>query len=241
MKCEHCGAVLAPNAQACGYCRAPTAVARQAQQQAQYEAQVRAQWSAATAHRERSAEQTRLHSTASYSMWWSIASVLICCTPLSIVGLVQALRAKAMAKRLSTPMPTNAVLGLVLSTLSLLTTCSFYTYAIISSNQDKAAADARSKALDEQSAAGSTNAVLSHPTACALAESYALKNGYGTLRGPTLHEFECVGQITGSGKQADLDAFRFASGEKKLLVHACFAVGAKWYVTSLQETPCATK
>lgn len=240
MKCEHCGAVLSPQAMACSFCQAPTAAAIRARQQAEYEQHQRAQQVAMAAQLERSAGLNRLQSTSTQSMWWSIAGLVVCCMPVALVGLVQGLRARGLAKTLNAPMPGQALTGLVLSGVGSLCSIGFYIYAIISSSQQDEAAAARIKVLDAQTQVPAMAAGLTQPTACALAEAYALKTGFAGNRGPTLDHFECLGRVVPTGDKADLEDFRFRKGATaKFDVHVCFKHGARWFVTALQEAPCS--
>lgn len=238
MKCEHCGAILVSHAMECSFCRAPTAAGVRAREQAEYEERNRAVLASAATQQQTVAAQNRLQATVTQSMWWSIIGLVICCLPVALVGFVQGLRARGLAKSLGVPLPGGALIGLVLSSVGGLCSIGFATWVIISSGQDKDAADARIKILEGQTERPAMAAGLTQPTACALAEAYGLKTGHAGSAGYTLGHFDCLGKLTVEADKASLDTFRFMSGQKKLDVNVCFKRGARWYVTSMQEAPC---
>lgn len=238
MKCEHCGAVLTPQALECGFCRAPTPAGLRAREQAEHEQRARAQWASASEQQERFAAQARLQSTSSQSLWWSIGGFFICCMPVAVVGLIQGLRARGLARSIGAPLPGRALAGLILSGIGSASSIALFTAAMIGSSQDKEAAETRIKVLEAQTQIPAQAASMTQPTACALAEAYALKSGYDDAEGQNLARFDCLGKLTATSDSAALDAFRFAKNKKNYEVNVCFKRGARWYVTSLQEQAC---
>lgn len=190
---------------------------------------------------QRTATLHALQGTSNQSMWWSIAGLVVCCLPLAVVGFVQGVRARGLARTLGAPLPAQALTGLVLSAMGGLASVAFVTFAILSNNEDKAAADARIQVLEAQTNVPALAAGLTQPTACGLAEAYALKTGVPGHAGPTLAHFECLGRIAVTGDRADLENFRFRHGSSNGVLdrHVCFKRGARWFVTSLQDAPCS--
>jgi hypothetical protein len=240
MKCQQCGAMIDPTVHACPFCKITTAAGVEARKREEWDAQQRAQWEAAQGAQQAAVGARQLDSTATWSLVCAGLGIVSCCTPFSIVGLVQGIRARGMAQRFRVPLPTKATIGLVLSIFSSVWSVSWITYGIIQSHYDQEAATERSEALQKRVAEKATQATLEHNTACALAEIYALQTGYSGHPGSSLDHFECVGKLRNAPDAAELQTFRFKSGSsaKRYAVNACFKKGARWYVTELRADAC---
>lgn len=238
MKCQQCGALLDPSAIACPYCNAPTPAAAVARAQQEQKAQARAQWEAAAQYQQNVATTARMTAAGKQSVLFGALGVVICCAPLSIAGLVQAVRSRSLAASIHQPAPTNAKVGLALNLLAIVASVSFYTWAFVSDGQAEKANDQAVAALEAQVAASSKAATLDHATACKLAELKARRDGWAGNRGHVLEGFECVGKSDATATKGQLDDFRFGHIKDRYEVNVCFKRGAQWYVTEMRTGPC---
>lgn len=241
MKCEHCGAVVAATALHCNYCQAPTAAGFRARQQAEHAEHAeheRMRWTAAQAQHASAAAKSRLDGMSTQSMWLSIAGTLVCCWPVAGAGLIQAVRARGLARKENVEAPFGAKLGLILGILGMLTSVGGWSAAIIGGNHDADVAKARIAVLEDKAKAGSESSSLDIATACALAEAHALKVGFDSHSGPTLHDFECLGKVAPDGDRATFDAFRFQYTSTHYETSVCFRHGARWYVHEMTKGTC---
>lgn len=238
MKCQQCGALLDPSALACPYCQAPTPAAAVAHQRQEQEAQARAQWTAAAQYQQTIATTARMTATAKQSLLFGALGVVICCTPLSIAGLVQALRSRSLAASIQQPAPTHAQVGLALNALAMIASLVFYTWAFVSDGQSEKSNEQAIATLETQVATASKAATLGHETACKLAELKARRDGWEGTRGHNLTGFECVGKIDATASKAQLEDFHFGHINDRYEVNVCFKRGAQWYVTEMRVGPC---
>ena len=238
IKCEHCGAAIDAGAYECPYCKVPTRRAAEHRAQQEHHAHARAQWEAQQQYAQQQVLQNQLASTAKQSVIWSIIGIISCCTPFAIVGVVQGFRARGMATKLRAPVPGSATIGLVLSILGCVSSITLVTVALVQSHSDAEAAKQRTAELKKKLGDGASAARLDHPTACALAEIYALESGFDGHPGYSLDRFECVGKLTTAPEDAQLETFRFRWSSTSHDVNACFKKGARWYVTELRKGSC---
>ena len=237
-KCEQCGATIDPMAMACPYCHLTTAAGVIASQRGQAAAQAHAQWSAAVDFQKRQATETQILSAANQAIWMSIGGMILCCTPLGIVGVVQAVRARSMATAQKLEIPGRATIGLVLGICSCLLSVGIITAAAISSSHDTDRANARIAELDKQIGTKAANATLDRAVACDLAEQTALRDGWDGHPGGSLEKIDCPGAFSQNATAAQLDDFGFNWTSTRYKTFACFKHGAKWYVEELSDAAC---
>lgn len=239
IKCEHCGAAIDPGAYECPYCKVATRRAAEHRFQQEQQARAHAHWEAQQQYAQQQLLHNQLASTAKQSLIWSIIGVVACCTPFAIVGVVQAVRARGMATRLRAPVPGSATIGLVLSIVGCVSSISLVTVALVQSHSEAEAAKQRTAQIAKKLGDGPSAARLDHPTACGLAEIYALESGFDGHPGYALDRFECVGKLTSAPEDAQLETFRFRWSSTSYDVNACFKKGARWYVTELRKGSCS--
>lgn len=195
----------------------------------------------ATLHAQHAAAvgKSRLDSLSVQAMWLSILGVLVCCWPVSGLGLVQAIRARGMAKTQGVTPPNGANLGFSIGIVGAVLSIVMWTVAIVGGLRDEDAAKARIGQLEEKAKAGVEAGALSHDVACALAEAHVLKTGFDGHSGPTLSDFECLGKVDGDAERAALSAFRFKYSSTKYETNVCFQRGVRWFVHEASKEPCA--
>jgi len=238
-KCEHCGAAIPPDAFDCPYCKAPTRRAAEHRARQDHEASARAQWEAHQRYAQQQVLGRQLESTAKQSLIWAIVSLVSCCTPLAVIGVVQGFRARGMAARLGATVPGVGTIGLVLSLLSCVSSVVLVTVAIVQSHYDQEAAGERTAQLKKQIRGKASAAQMDHTTACALAEIYARETGFDGHPGYSLDQFQCIGKLSNAPEDAELATFRFRWSSTAYDVNACFKKGATdWYVTELRKGSC---
>ncbi|HEY2517618.1 MAG TPA: hypothetical protein VGI39_42405 [Polyangiaceae bacterium] len=239
MTCERCGASLPPGTAACTYCGAPTAEAEAIRRRAEESARASAR-SADAAYQKQSADaRVRLTRLARQSALWGVLGSLFCCTPAGVAGLVLGLQARRLATELRESPPVQAMLGLALGALSTVGSVAFVIWAVISVQGDKDRAAHRITELEKQVATSVRAATLDHPTACALAEVYALRNGWSGQSGYSLQGFECAGKVAGTAERAQLEDLRFrADSAGPYATFVCFKRGDSWFVGEMRTTTC---
>lgn len=241
IKCAQCGALVDPLALACQYCRFTTPAGVAAHQRAQAEAEQRAHWHAHAHLTQQATTNARVQSSSNHALIWSIIGTVLCCLPLGVVGIVLAVRARSLAKRLGTPPPARATLGLALGIVSSVLSVAFVVYAIVQSEHDKEEAGKRITTIEQELGPAPSAHVLERSTACGLAEIHALRTGWDGRQGYALEGFECVGKIRLQRNRATLDDFRFRIGNapnKRFDVNVCFKRGAVWYVSDMRVGAC---
>ena len=159
-------------------------------------------------------------------------------TPFGIVGIVQGVRARGMAREARVPLPGVALAGLVLSVLSLFTSIGGIVLLDRSVEQDKTKAVARAAEVEKRVGRGAEAPVLTRDVACALAEAHLLREGHEKLDGWQIREVECLGKLTSNGDRAEIDLVRVKDVTKKYELHACFKRGGTWFVTSTTTLAC---
>jgi hypothetical protein len=165
----------------------------------------------------------------------SMLGVLCCFAPIfQIVSLVLYFRAKALSRDLALELPLKAKIAFVIDIVSFVGGIVFVVWAVISDNRAQDRAAARIQALEAQTSAAAELPSLDSPTACALAELHALRNGYNGEKGYNLGDFQCVGKVAVAEERASLGAFSFKNdNSERFQVTACFTRGTKWYVKEL--------
>jgi hypothetical protein len=238
-KCEQCGASVDPAALACPYCHLQTRAGAVAAQNQAAADRARQQWVQAVAYQKEQATAMQVMSTATQSIWLSIGGMLLCgCFPLGVVGIVQALRAKAMAEAQKLEVPQRAKIGLYLGILSCVVSVVVIIAAGVSSSNDQKRADARIAELDKQIGSKASGATIDRATACAMAEEATLKTGFDNNAGYQMDKFDCPGRFLPSGDSAQLEDFSFNWNSTNYKVFVCFKHGGKWFVENLSEDPC---
>lgn len=219
--------MIDPLALACPYCRFTTRqgiAANYAQQQHQ-------QWAAHANYVQSAAATARMKSTATQTLVFGILGILLFCTPLGIVGIVQGFRARAMAREARAPVPGSATAGLVLAIVSLFTSVGGLILIDRDVQEDKSAAEQRAAAIDKRLGARATAKTLDRDTACGIAEAHLYREGAEGVLNYNVKDVECVGRLTTSGEdRAEIDLVRFKDATRKLETKACLTRGGKWFV-----------
>jgi hypothetical protein len=180
-----------------------------------------------------------MEQAATRSLVLSLIGFFVCFIPiLQIISLVYYMRARSLARQASADLPAQATIGMVLSSLSLIMLIAGLTWAIVSDGNNQERADARIAALDVQTKTSALQPSLDWPTACALAEAHALKDGYAGEKGRNLVHFDCVSKVTEQSGRPMLEHFSFRSdsNDKRYDVAVCFRRDAKWFVAELNES-----
>jgi hypothetical protein len=239
MNCAHCGAVVDLTALACAYCRAPTPAAARARAEESASRERALAQHAELERSQRAASSAKMDAAAGKSFVLALVGLVVCFIPiLQIISIVFYFRARATARQLSVHVPWKATVGGVLSTISLLSTTVFLTWAFIRDGNLRDRADARIAALTPQANEGALRPTLDYRTACALAEIHALKDGSYGQDGWNLVDFDCKGKLDVKDETATLAAFSFKveTNDVRHDVTVCFSRGSKWYVTELSPT-----
>jgi hypothetical protein len=237
-KCAQCGAMIDPLALACPYCRFTTPRGVAAHQQQQAQAHQQAQWAAHANYVHTSVANARMKSTGTQALVFGILGILLFCTPLGIVGIVQGIRARGMSKQANAPVPGTATAGLVLSIVSLVTSIGGIILIDRGVEEDKAAAEQRAAAIERRLGNKPAAAVLTRETACDLAEIHVWREGDGKIANHIAKSVQCMGRLTFEGERAEIDLVRVKSGTEQNDSHVCFRRGDKWYVERFGSTPC---
>lgn len=238
-KCAQCGAMIDPLAHACPYCRFTTPAGVAAHQHAQQQAQQQAQWAAHAQHVQFAAARARLASTATQALVFGILGIVLFCTPLGIVGIVQGFRARAIAREAHAPVPGTATAGLVLAILSLVTSIVGIVLIDRSTQEDKAKADARAAAIEKRLGARMSASEIDRDTACGIVEAHLLREGYAGTAGYFLDDIQCIGKLQKTGPDtAEIDTIRAKNNSTKWEFRACLKRGGKWYVKDTSTGVC---
>jgi hypothetical protein len=238
VKCAQCGALIDPLAHTCQYCRFTTPAGVAAHQRAEYEQRAQAQYQAHAQYQHQVVEQRRASGAANQALIWSIVGIVLCCTPLAIVGVVMGARARGMATRAGLPVPTTATAGLALGVFGVLSSLAFVIYMVVDIGRKTERRDARVAELEARLGDRPSAETLEHDTACGLAEVYVLRNGWGGTSGEYLQRFDCAGKLIPGEERAELDDLRFEGSTESFRANVCFRRGAKWYVTELRDGEC---
>lgn len=239
VKCHHCGAVIDPDVVTCPFCKVTTAAGIAARRREEHDHKNRAAWDAHASAQEKAAWQLRVANVARQSLFFSLAGFVLCCLPGGIAGVVQGLRARAIARKHNLTVPASATIGLVLGLVSLATSVSAFVYVSIEAEKDRARASARVAELELQIQPRAADAELTHETACALAEKYLLERGHDGKGGSNFRDIECPGRVhSPSPDRAQLDDFRFAQSKNLYELSVCLKRGNVWFVTELRKGPC---
>jgi hypothetical protein len=230
--------MIDPLALACPYCKftTPQGVAAHQHQQAQQHHQQ--QWAAHANYVQASAANARMKSTSTQALIFGILGILMFCTPLGIVGVIQGFRARSMAREARTPLPGTGTAGLILSVISLVTSIGGITLMEIDINEDKAAAEQRAAAIDKRLGNKPSAAILDRDTACGLAEAHIWREGDGQSGNHIIKSVECMGKVSYEAEKADLDLVRVKTGTASNDSHVCFRRGGKWFVERISRTSC---
>lgn len=237
-KCAQCGAMIDPLVHECPYCRfvTPTGVAARqhhvAQQHYQQQAHARASYMHA------SITSARMKSTSTQALIFGILGILLFCTPLGIVGIIQGFRARGMARETQAPLPGTATAGLVLSIISVFTSIIGIVLLDQGVQEDKDAAEKRAVAIERRVGNKASATVLARDTACDLAEIHVWREGDGQIGNHIAKSVQCMGKLTFEADRAELDLVRVKSGTEQNDSHVCFRRGDKWYVERFSSGPC---
>lgn len=237
-KCGQCGAMIDPLSLACPYCKftTPAGVAAHHQQRAQ--AQHQAQWAAHASYVHTSVATARMKSTGTQALIFGILGIILFCTPLGIVGLIQGVRARGMSRQANAPVPGTATAGLVLSIISLVTSIGGIILLDRDIEEDRATAEQRAIAIERRIGNKSSATVLDRDTACGLAEIHVWREGDGRIANHIAKSVQCMGKLTLEGDRAELDLVRVKSGTEQNDSHVCLKRGDKWYVERFSSGPC---
>ncbi len=240
--CTQCGAHLPPEALECPVCRQVTAKGAAARvyspnlavQQAAYDQHRRVQTDAN--------EADELRSAANQAFLYSLLSLVLCCVPgPQIAALMRYSTARALAKRLYAPVPLKATLGLVFSLASIVLGFTVVIAGYVEGNQALSVKKQRLAELDKLTMNADVP-TMSHELACALAEQYALNEGYDDHSGDDLSKFSCAGKLSSEPERAELVDFRFRDnegiGDASFNVSVCFKRGTRWYVSEFSHARC---
>ena len=232
-RCAQCGAMIDPLAHACPYCQFTTPAGVAAHQQRQHQAQ----WAAHATHQQMAAAVARMKSTSMQSLIFGILGMLIFCTPLGIVGIIQGVRARGMSREVNAPVPGTATAGLILSILSIVTSIAGIYLLDKGGREDEAAAKQRAAAIEQRLGARPSAKVLERDVACGLAEAHVLREGHGGKAGYHYSDFQCIGRFESTEDRAEIDVIR-AKYVDVVEFRACFKRGEKWYVSTTTTLAC---
>lgn len=237
--CNRCGAELPFDAWECPYCRTLTAhgFARREAEAAALRAQAEADRARdhSFAEAQRAEAERSLQRSSRHALLWSLGSLVLCCSPLALVGLVLGFRSRALARRVGLVIPTTATLGIVLALTQMALFGAAIAFAIYSQIQ----IDARLEQIDRELGTKPEQPVLSQPTACALAERHLLQNGYGSHSEVSIERLRCDGALEQTATSAELKSLEFKAGDENVRASVCFTRGARWSVTGIQERGCS--
>lgn len=239
VKCQKCGAEVAPGASNCGYCGAPTGYSHQAAWQAQQLQHYQAhQQHNVELHRDAARHQeaqASLKRTARHALIWSILGLVCCLIPFfGVVGVVMALRARKMAKKYQLVVPVHATLGLVIGAFAVVASVFMYVMIIV----QEVRLSGRIEELERKVGGRDAAVVLSPQVACYLAEIRVLKDGIGGRSGSSIDDVECNGRLETTAERAILHDFslRVDSSSGRHYLKACFSRGVRWSVTGFRKS-----
>lgn len=230
MKCDSCGATMAPNAAECPYCHTTTAFGHhQAQQKAAWEQQQ----SAHAAHAHQQTQQQRewhLRSRAS-SLWlWGLFALLVPC--LGVPALIAALMAwgvRAEAKRYQLPVPMQVTAALVMSGIGFV-----LSLLIIVLSQISAAEHAEHvEKLEKKAKPMLDKPMLNQVEACNIAEWTLLRDGWDGTTGNVIEVLGCDGRLLITSPDSSklmLEAVRIEKSTDVVAVDVCFVRRTRWTV-----------
>jgi hypothetical protein len=230
--------MIDPLALACPYCKFTTPAGVAAHQHHQAHAQHQAQWAAHASYVHTSVATARMKSTATQSLVFGILGIILFCTPLGIVGLIQGVRARGMARQAQAPVPGTGTAGLVLSILSLITSITGIVLLDRGVEEDKAAAEQRAVAIERRIGNKASASILDRDTACGLAEIHVWREGDGKIAHHIAKSVQCMGKLRLEGDRAELDLVRVKSSTDQNDSHVCFKRGDRWYVESFSSGAC---
>ncbi|HEX7664704.1 MAG TPA: hypothetical protein VF407_09340, partial [Polyangiaceae bacterium] len=178
MNCQRCGSVLDPTARTCPFCGLTTPHGAVASQMDEAAAQMNAQRRAFVDDQQRRIAIARNESSATTAMWVSLISVVLCCSPMGIVGAALGFKARSEANKLGAPPSSKTMIAIAIGLVGAIATACLLTFAWVSSTQEEEAADKRAAEIDKKIAPKLTAPTIDHDTACQLAESYLIHNGW---------------------------------------------------------------
>jgi hypothetical protein len=229
-RCVQCNAPQQDDVEACSFCGTLTEHGRRLklEREAQArEAERRAQLQASSQRAQLLAEAGR---SVNRSLLWSLLGLLACCLPLGpIIGIVTARRARELAEKngASTAHATVALavgIGCVVFSLGGWGGIGWIA---------KLEADRKAE-LHALIAKGDTDATLSMPTACALAELELMVSkyeGFNTLN----HDLSCGTRLEQDSDEARLLEAHFTKERERVPVVACFhRVSGRWGVSQVR-------
>ena len=239
-KCAQCGAMIDPLALACPYCKFTTPQGVAAHQHHQAQQQQQAQWAAHASYVHTSVANARMKSTGTQSLVFGILGIILFCTPLGIVGIVQGFRARGMSKAANAPVPGTATAGLILSFISLFTSIGFITWASYDADEKRAVNEKKASAIEARLGTKPNAIVLDRDTACGLAEAHLLRDGDGHMQGYSVTTVQCMGKLSFEDDKGELDLVRVkgTTSSENYDSHVCFRRGGKWFVERVQSTSC---
>lgn len=237
-KCAQCGAMIDPLALACPYCKFTTPQGVAAHQAQQAQAHQQAQWAAHANYVHTSVANARTKSTGTQALVFGILGIILFCTPLGIVGIIQGVRARGMAKQANVPVPGAATAGLILSIISLVTSIGGIILLDKGVEEDKVAAEKRAVAIEKRLGNKASATVLTRETACDIAEIHVWREGDGRISNTIAKSVQCMGKLTFEGERAELDLVRVKTGTDQNDSHVCFRRGDKWYVERFSTASC---
>jgi hypothetical protein len=229
--CERCGAALDTQAQSCPYCGTQTAFGlRVAADQAAF-AQHAAQVTRARQEDERRAAAEPLRKKSLYALVCSLLGTLFCCVPLTVLGVVLGLRAKALARQHQLVAPVSSTAAVVLGAFGALLFVVVVALFFLDQHRHEQRVEQLSRAIER--AAGA--ATLDQRTACTLAEHRLLVDGWQDKPGLSISDFECAGKVEQDGDRAVLRDVRFrASPDPRTSVKVCLSRGTRWSVAEVR-------
>jgi hypothetical protein len=228
VKCANCGADVEPTAEKCGYCGATTDYGVKLAQQRDYQRQQQQQWQQQQQYQQQQQQRGRAseatQTDATNALWWSIAGLLVCCFPASVIGLVLSLRSRKLAAKHGLLVPGRSTLALVISGLGLALSAVGMVWFTIDQWQLGNRRDELAKVV----AKGAGHDTIDQKTACALVELELLESGYQGKSGALIDGFKCTGKLEQSGDLARIDRVRFKADSAQHEHVACLRRGARW-------------
>jgi hypothetical protein len=158
----------------------------------------------------------------------SIAS-FACCFPLALAGLGMALTAIARARRAQQPVPTSAMVAVVLAVMSLVVSCGVGGMMFVSEKERRQ----RIGAVETRLTGKRDAATLEASTACALVEEQLLAGLFENDK--TIGAVTCTGPLEPGADRAVLRGVEFKRMSDPIRLSACLARTHRWFVLRVTE------
>ncbi len=227
MNCSGCGAALDPQAEVCGYCRAPTPHGGhvRAQREAAQRYQAQQHWAYQQVHKlSAHGEAQKLGTTA---LIWALVGLVPCffLVP-NIVSIVFAVKAHGAAKRANGSMPGTAIGAVVLSSFWMI----LMPIAMVMGQIDENKREARIAEIESELDGELDGDTVDIDTVCLLTEAHVLDQGFHGKK--NLKKVECgLGKPKTIPDGLEVEGVRvtFTSGEPDSIT-VCLKKGTRWAI-----------